>query len=391
MVQIITVPKLGLTMEKGIITHWYVEEGDLVSQGDPLFEIQTDKLTNDVESPDDACVLKILAEKDGEYDVYSPACVLGEKGESWEIPEPGIINQESHVNEPEEEKTGAQTAKPVDAGAIKISPVARRLAEENQVDLTKVTATGPDGRITKEDITAYLEKGKPAGPAAAKGTDIVTTKQPASGMRRIIAGRMTESKRTIPHTYFKTSVDATRLIRERNDSGKRYSYNDLIIRAVAHAIGEYPVVNALFVNERIEFRNEINIGLAVEVEDGLVVPVIKNALRPLAEIAADTAALIEKAKNNKLLPDDMAGGTFTVSNLGMYAIDEFTAIINPGESAILAVGRVMERVYPADGQVKIRPEMNLTLSVDHRLIDGAVAARFLERLKDILESGLDER
>ncbi|MBN2764017.1 MAG: 2-oxo acid dehydrogenase subunit E2, partial [Bacteroidales bacterium] len=266
----------------------------------------------------------------------------------------------------------------------------RKLAEENHVDFSKVTATGPDGRITKEDITAYLEKGKSAGPATEKGLDTVTTKQPISGMRKIIALRMTESKRNIPHTYFKTSIDATRMIRARNDSGKRYSYNDLIIQAIAHAISEYPVVNALFVNEEIEFRNEINIGLAVEVEDGLVVPVIKNALRPLAEIAADSAALIEKAKNNKLLPDDLAGGTFTISNLGMYAIDEFTAIINPGESAILAVSRIMERVYPAYGQVKIRSEMNLTLSVDHRLIDGAAAARFLDRLKDILELGPGE-
>jgi pyruvate dehydrogenase E2 component (dihydrolipoamide acetyltransferase) len=270
--------------------------------------------------------------------------------------------------------------------AFKSSPVARKLAEASGVDITKVKGTGPEGRITREDILAYIEKGTPEKNPTPERSGSISGKQPVSGMRRIIAQRMAESKSSIPHVYFRTSVDATNLILKRTGSDKKYSYNDLTIKAVAEAIDEFPVVNALFSNDEIEFRKEINIGIAVSLENGLVVPVIKNALKPLDDISADVASMIAKAKSNKLLPDDLAGGTFTISNLGMYDIDEFTAIINPGESAILAVSKISDKVFPDQGVIKIRPEMNLTLSVDHRLIDGAVAARFLERLKKIIEN-----
>ena len=386
MAQIITIPKLGLTMERGIVTEWFVKEGDYVSKGDPLFVLETDKITDNVESPEDAYVIAILAEEGQECDVYAPVCVLGDEGEYYELP--GSIGKvtEDVQNVTGEIKEETNSSIIPEVNTIKISPVARKLAEANGVDITKIKGTGPEGRITKEDIETQIEKGTSEKNPAPERSEAISGKQPVSGMRRIIAQRMAESKRTIPHVYFKTSVDATNMIRKRTESGKKYSYNDLIIMAVAEAIAEFPVINALYANDEIEYRKEINIGIAVGLENGLIVPVIKNARKPLDDISSDTSGMIEKAKSNKLLPDDIQGGTFTISNLGMYDIDEFAAIINPGESAILAVSKISDKVFPDHGIIKIRPEMNLTLSVDHRLIDGAVAAQFLASLKQIMET-----
>lgn len=390
MAQIITIPKLGLTMEKGIITQWLVKEGDLISKGEPLFVLETDKITDDVESPEDAYVIAILAEEGQECDVYAPVCVLGEEGEKYEFPGTEGAGVGIARDTTAEIKEATAIFSTPEDNAIRSSPVARKLAEASGVDITKVKGTGPEGRITREDILAYIEKGIPEENPIPERSGPISGKQPVPGMRRIIAQRMAESKSTIPHVYFRTSVDATNLILKRTGSGKKYSYNDLIVKAVAEAIDEFPVINALYSNDGIEFRKEINIGIAVSLENGLVVPVIKNALKSLDEISASTAGMIEKAKNNKLLPDDLAGGTFTVSNLGMYDIDEFIAIINPGESAILAVSKISDKVFPDQGIIKIRPEMNLTLSVDHRLIDGIIAAQFLTRLKKIIENPLFE-
>jgi pyruvate dehydrogenase E2 component (dihydrolipoamide acetyltransferase) len=385
MTQIITIPKLGLTMEKGKITKWLVKEGDPVSRGESLFVLETDKITNDVESPEEAYVIALLAEEGQECDVYAPVCVLGEKGEKYELPDmAGASFGMAQKTMTEIKEVTAFFSIPED-NAIKGSPVARKLAETNGVDIAKVKGTGPEGRINKEDILAYIERETHRKNAKPQRNDIKSGKQPVSGIRRIIAQRMTESKRTIPHVYFKTSVDATNMVRRRKGSGKKYSYNDLIIKAVAEAIYEFPVINALYANDEIELRREINIGIAVNLENGLIVPVIKNARKPLDDISSITSGIIAKAKSNKLLPEDLMGGTFTISNLGMYDIDEFTAIINPGESAILAVSKISDKVFPDQGIIRIRPEINLTLSVDHRLIDGDTAAQFLARLKSFLE------
>ena len=386
MAQIITIPKLGLTMERGIVTQWFVKEGDFISKGESLFVLETDKITDEVESPEDAYVIAILAEEGQECDVYVPVCVLGEKGEKYELPcTAGAGVGIAPDTRAEIEEATAIFSTPED-NAIKSSPVARKLAEASGVDIAKVKGTGPEGRITREDILAYIEIGTPEKNSTPERSGSISGKQPISGMRRIIAQRMAESKSTIPHVYFRTSVDATSLILKRMGSDKKYSYIDLIIKAAAESIEEFPVINALFSNDEIEFRKEINIGIAVGLENGLIVPVIKNALKSLDDISAITAAMIEKAKNNKLLTDDITGGTFTISNLGMYDIDEFTAIINPGESAVLAVSKISDKVFSDQGVIKIRPEMNLTLSVDHRLIDGAIAAQFLAKLKTIIES-----
>ena len=386
MAQIITIPKLGLTMERGIVTQWFVKEGDPISKGEPLFVLETDKITDEVESPEDAYVIAILAEEGQECDVYAPVCVLGEKDEKYELPGTERAGIGIAPDTMTEIKGATATFSTPEDNAIKSSPVARKLAEANGVDITKVKGTGPEGRITREDIEAHIENGEPRKYPITDTNELVSGKKPVSGMRRIIAQRMAESKSTIPHVYFRTSVDATNLILKRTGSGKKYSYNDLIIKAVAQAIAEFPVINALYSNDAIEYRKEINIGIVISLENGLIVPVIKNALKSLDDISTSIAAMIAKAKSNKLLPNDLAGGTFTVSNLGMYDIDEFTAIINPGESAILAVSKISDKVFPDQGVIKIRPEMNLTLSVDHRLIDGTVAARFLERLKKIIEN-----
>lgn len=384
MAQIITIPKLGLTMEKGIITHWYVQEGDYISKGEPLFELETDKITDEVESPEDAYIIKILAEKSLEYDVYTPVCVIGEQGETYEIPleSAGI---QSTIQEAKSENLDNAGFQPqcVDV-SVKITPVARKLADEKGIDISKIKGTGPEGRITREDVLAVSAEKQVCTAKEIKNSEPVKAK--LSGTRKIVAQRMTESKRNIPHVYFRTSVDASSLIKKRNDSNKKYSYNDLIIKAAAQVIEEVPIMNALYVDDAIEYRDSVNIGLAVDRENGLIVPVIKNAGKSLDEISEDTKAIIDNVKSNKLSPDDLTGGTFTISNLGMYDIDEFTAIINPGESAILAVSKISDKVFADLGVIKIRPEMNLTLSVDHRLIDGAIAAQFLCKLKTILES-----
>jgi pyruvate dehydrogenase E2 component (dihydrolipoamide acetyltransferase) len=362
-----------------------VKEGDFVSKGDPLFVLGTDKITDDVESPEDAYVIAILAEEGRECDVYAPVCILGEMGEKYELPGASEAVTEEVPATTMGIKEAADIPSIPEETSIRISPVARKLAEANNIDIYKVKGTGPEGRITKEDIEVQIEKGVSEENSASETDEFVSEKKPVSGMRKIIAQRMTESKSTIPHVYFKTSVDATSMIRKRTESGKKYSYNDFILKASAEAIEEFPVINALFSNNEIEYRKEINIGLAVGLENGLIVPVVKNAGKSIDEISADTSAFIEKAKSNKLLPDDLAGATFTISNLGMYNIDEFIAVINPGESAILAVSKISDKVFADQGNIKIRPEMNLTLSVDHRLIDGAVAAQFLAKVKAILE------
>lgn len=221
MAQVITIPKLGLTMEKGLIAQWLVKLGDSVSRGETLYILETDKISTDVESPEDAYVIAILAEEGQECDVYAPVCVLGEKGEKYEMHETAGVALIQNTTT--EIKETAVVFSIVEDSIIKISPVARKLAKENGLDIAKVAGTGPEGRITREDILAYIEKKTPRENSISGGSETISGKQPVSGIRKIIAQRMSESKRSIPHVYFKTSVDATYIVRKRTDSGKKYS------------------------------------------------------------------------------------------------------------------------------------------------------------------------
>ncbi|MBI3008445.1 MAG: 2-oxo acid dehydrogenase subunit E2, partial [Candidatus Omnitrophica bacterium] len=280
-------------------------------------------------------------------------------------------------------------------GVKAISPRARRLAREKGVDIDKVTGTGPEGRIVEEDILNYLKTGaeaKGAKPTKMESASGGTGRRvPLTPMRKIIASRMAKSKSEAPHFYITTEIDMSKCILEReeiNKGGAKVSYNDFFARAVALSMVENRTVNSVWHGDSIEERDEINIGIAVALSDGLIVPVLRNvAQKGLKEIAKDSASLIEKARNNKLTPDEYQGGTFTISNLGTFDIDNFIAIVNPGESAILAIGKIAMRPVVRDGKIEVRPICKVTLSCDHRVLDGAIAGKFLQRVKELMEAG----
>ena len=384
MAHVVIIPKLGLTMTHGQVTAWLIQQGEPVVAGEPLFELMTDKITTEIESPGDGYLLKILLPAGTEAEVLTPACVVGALDEDYSAPmtwtETGTYPT---ADGPPVNSAASAVAFPFPAPpTIRISPLARRIAEERGVNVNALRGTGPDGRITKDDIMAAS-----AGSQASLPT--VARRVPLAGMRRIIAERLARSKREIPHAYFKITVEAGNLqaLRENAAPGRRPSFNDLLIKAAAKALTEFPGVNASLDGQEIIQHSEVNIGLAVSVQDGVVVPVIARADRKsLAEVAEETMVLIEKARSGRLNQEDISGGNFTVTNLGMYGLDDFTAVINPPESAILAAGAIVERPWAREGRIIIAPVISLTLSVDHRIIDGALAAQFLARLKQLLEA-----
>lgn len=415
----IIMPKLGLTMTQGRITRWLKKEGEQIKVGEPVAEIETDKINAEVESTLNGYILKILAQEGEEVAITVPICIVGENNtletsqvdnltnnEETKIVKADVLKAVDSV----EAGSNIVIADTANSSRAKISPLARTMAQENGIDISKITGTGPEGRIVKEDIQAAMHektsiKTVMAEPIVAE--PVLETVQvhnetlaggrrvPLSGMRKIIAQRLTQSKHDTPHVYFKVNVDATRIIELKNQisdlvkdkTGKKLSINEVIIRAVASALEAFPDVNVSLVDNEIIYHDNINIGMAVSVEKGLVVPVINDANKmSLSEINKIAGELAMKAKDGKLNMDEMSGGTFTISNLGAYGIDEFSAIINLPESAILAVGAAAEAPCVENGQVVIKTRMNLTLSVDHRVIDGALAARFMKKLKEFLEN-----
>ena len=427
MSQIITMPKLGLTMNSGVISRWLKKEGDYVKAGEIIVEIETDKINSEVESPVDGFILKIFAEEGSEKEIRAPLCEIGEKNGSVNINdgtkfesgenkiggrifispiakklagENGIDYSQIKGTGPEgrivkkdilnavEEKGGSNSkrAQHTSDESQRISPLAKKIAQDNGVDYRGIRGMGPEGKIVKEDIIAAAERDKLQG---NMGRTV-----PLSGIRRAIAQKLSQSKHDIPHTYFKICADVGKAIELKNRvsdaitarTGKKPTLNDIIIKAAALALESYSDINASLIDNNIIYHDDINIGIAVNIEKGLIVPVVRNAnLRSLSEICRITAELIEKARTGKLSQKDVTGGTFTVSNLGAYRIDEFCAIINPPESAILAVGAAKEAPFVENGQLVVKTMMTLTISVDHRVIDGAHAALFLKKLKDTLE------
>ncbi|MCR4432008.1 MAG: 2-oxo acid dehydrogenase subunit E2 [Tepidanaerobacteraceae bacterium] len=435
MATILTMPKLGTTMEEGTIIKWLKKEGEPVEKGEAYVEIQTDKVNLEDEAPESGIMRKILIPEGAVVPVGKEIAIIAgadeplpeiEKEKQKETETSPIQNAYEEIQQPPQQTQIAE-------GKIKASPAAKRVARENGVDLSKVTPTGPDGRIIEKDVLDFIETNKvKATPVAIKiaeeqGIDLATihkapgeriTKQdlmpqedkkepptpstqkviPVVGMRKIIAERMAKSKATVPHIYLTLEVDMTRAMELREKLlpaiqaryGCKLSYNDILIKASAVAIKQNPIINSSFIGDEIIIKEDINIGLAVALENGLIVPVVRCAdKKGIGEISKDTAQLIEKARSGKLLPDDYQGGTFTITNLGMYDIENFKAIINQPESAILAVGKIMKKPIVIDDQIAIKPMMNLTLSCDHRVIDGAQGARFLQMLKQILEEPLE--
>lgn len=411
MVVEVIMPKLGQTMEKGKIVKWLKKEGERVERGEPLLEIETDKAVLEVEARGTGVLKKILAREGDVVPVTKVIGYIAEEGE--EIPE-------NMIQKAMAELKGTVTPAPIEAmqvarapsegeaeKRIKASPLARKIAREKGVDLTQVVGTGPGGRITSKDVLDYLARREAAKAVISAPTVAVSKPEaavtvrveearvvPISGIRQAIARKMTYSKANIPHFYISTEVDMTEAAKMRSDlipvieakTGIRLSFTHMLIKAVAMALKEYPQLNATCDGENIRISKDVNIGIAVALEDGLIVPVLKKAdAMDLIQIVSKAEKLVAKARERRLSEDEFTGGTFTVSNLGILDVDTFTAIINPPEVAILAVGRIRDKPAVVNGEIKIRKKMNLTLSADHRAVDGVVAAKFLGRVKELLE------
>jgi pyruvate dehydrogenase E2 component (dihydrolipoamide acetyltransferase) len=416
----IKLPRLGQGMESGTIVRWLKAEGDRVEKGEPLYELDTDKVTQEVES-DAAGVLLQIAVAEGEVPVGRTIAVIGEAGESVAaepptLPAPedeaeDIANREAQTSaekparaparDPERERgraASAEPAPPAETGAangnggrngrVKASPLARRIARERGVDIALIRGTGPEGRVVAEDVERAAAA--PAGPAPAALPSGEVDSRPLTSIRRTIARRLTEAW-TVPAFQLTVSADMTRaneLVARLRESypDVRVTVSDLLTKLVASALVRHPDLNARFAEEAIELLPSANVGIAVAAPQGLVVPVISSAeRRTIAEIAAIRADLVERARAGKLASSDLDGGTFTISNLGMYGVEQFIAVLNPPQAAILAVGATTDRVVAVEGRPAVRPMLTVTLTCDHRAIDGATGADFLKTLKASIE------
>jgi len=383
MVTEVIMPKMGQTMERGKIIKWLKKDGEEVRRGDPLLEIETDKTTIEVEARESG-ILKIIAEEGEEVPIATTIAYIVKEGET--------------IPEGKEPKKTPEKAEATAVKRVKASPLARKIAEEKGIDLTKVQGTGPGGRITKNDVLAYLEREAKAASAEKASMESTLPEYevvPMSSMRRAIARKMVESKTYAPHFYVTVQVDMTEAVRMRENliplfeakKGVRLSFTHLLIKAVASALEKYPQLNATFEEDEIRIWKDVNIGIAVSLEDGLIVPVLRGANKlDLFEIASQASELATKAREKRLREDEFSGGTFTLSNMGAVGVDSFIAIINIPETAILATGRISDKPAVVDGELTIRKMMNMTLSADHRVVDGVTAAKFLQEIKRLLES-----
>jgi pyruvate dehydrogenase E2 component (dihydrolipoamide acetyltransferase) len=415
----VKLPRLGQGMESGTIVKWLKSEGDKVEKGEPLYELDTDKVTQEVEAEASGVLLKI-AISEGEVEVGRTIAVIGEQGEKVQVEpsEPagnGSAGQEvaddareegSPARAREDERERGRRASAGDmgeqvteirqgsgdnGGRIKASPLARRIARERGIDLSAVAGTGPDGRVVAEDVERTAASGAPvAVPAQALPVEGVEVQQ-FSSMRKTIARRLTEAWQA-PVFQLSVTVDMGRALdlRKRlvdlNDDGVKPTISDLLTKVSASALIRHRAVNALYKGDAVELYPTANIGIAVAVPKGLVVPVIPGCERKsIAEIAAARATIVDRARAGKLQQSDLDGGTFTISNLGMYGIERFIAVLNPPQAAILAVGSIEDRVVAVDGRPAVRPRMEITLTCDHRAVDGATGAEFLRDLKAFLE------
>jgi len=417
MAEIIKMPRLSDTMEEGNIVGWLKEVGDAVAPGDILAEVETDKATMELESFQKGHLLYIGV-KEGPVPVDGIIAVIGEKGEDFEAQlkeaQQSTPSTEAVAEEPTQESAPAPVAAPAAAskpapkpvaaapaqtdGRVLASPLARSLAADAGVDIAYITGTGEGGRIVKKDVEAYVASGAQA-PASQNGAvtpqisldDAVQYgSTPVTQMRKVIARRLGESKFTAPHFYLTVEIDMGRAIDARKDlkaNDIRVSFNDFVVKACASALRKHPAINSSWDGDTITVHQDINIGVAVAVPDGLLVPVINNAdQKSMSYINQEVRTLAGKAKEKKLQPAEMSGNTFTISNLGMFGIEEFTAIINSPDSCILAVGSIVEKPVVKNGQIVVGNIMKVTLSCDHRVVDGASGAQFLQTLRAMLEN-----
>lgn len=411
----IIMPKMGDAMEEGTLVRWLKQEGDTVNEGEPIAEIATDKATVEIEAPASGVLRGISVPEGAVVPVNTPLAYILQEGESLPAQTDGTATAATAAPTPTAPLPKPVAAPALDGGErILASPLARKIAAEHGIDLALIKGTGPKGRIVERDVLAYLEAQKAAAPAVAPAPEAAPAPTvevppaivapPAAAaerveslnrLRQITAQRTTEAHQTIPHFYLTMEIDMENALALRQqlnqlDESLRISVNDLIVKACAVALEKHPVINARYQNGQLVHPDGTHIGIAVAVEQGLLVAVVKHCEgKSLRRIAQEAQTLIQKARDGKLLPDEMTGNTFTISNLGMFGIEQFTAIINPPASAILAVGATKRvPVVLDDGSIVARQRMKVTLSCDHRVIDGAVGAQFLQTLKQILENPL---
>jgi pyruvate dehydrogenase E2 component (dihydrolipoamide acetyltransferase) len=411
MAKIITLNKMTDTMSEGVLVKWTVKKGDEVKSGDILAEVETDKATMDLENFEKGTILELLAEEGLSLPVNSPIAIIGKVGEdiSALIAEAKSGSNTSNTSpietttekEAETNVISQETSNPIqntatnsntENGRIKISPLAKKLAGDKGIDIQSINGSGEGGRIVKKDVENY----SPASKATVAQTSSSSfgvesfSEVPVSQMRKTIANRLAESKFSAPHFYLTMEIEMNRLLeaRERiNANGEhKISVNDMIVKASAMALIQNPAVNSSWLGDKIRYNNHVHIGVAVAVDEGLLVPVVRFANhKSLSAISAEVKDFGKKARDKKLQPADWQGNTFTISNLGMFGIEEFTAIINPPDACILAVGSVKEVLALNNGDIEVKKVMKVTLSCDHRVVDGVVGSKFLQTLKSYLE------
>jgi pyruvate dehydrogenase E2 component (dihydrolipoamide acetyltransferase) len=442
----VVMPKLSPTMEEGQISRWLKNEGDKVSMGEPLAEIDTDKATMEMQALSTGVLRKILIKEGESVPLGQMIAVIGEPDEDISAllgqadsaaktqATPQTLSDDGEKAEPaaeQQQKPPAEAAKPATAsgngaqavagesqtsGRLVVSPLAARMAAEAGINLRSLTGSGPGGRIIKRDIEAAMSAGQQATEAEApqapqrhlravqpgaqpSQTPSVEGASPyrdeaTSVMRQTIARRLVTSIGPVPHFFLTTEIEMDRVVEMRRsinelDAELKISINDIIIKVAAAALIQHPQINASFQDRNVRYYERADIGVAVAIEDGLITPVVRSAdQKSLSQIAGEVRELAERARSRKLMPEEYTGATFSISNLGMLGIDEFTAVINPPEAAILAVGAVTPKPVVRDGQVTVRQMMRVTMSCDHRVIDGATGARFLQTFKRILENPL---
>lgn len=430
---IVAMPKMSDTMEEGVIASWQKKVGDKVESGDILAEVETDKATMELESYEDGTLLYIGVEEGGSVAIDGVIAIIGEEGADYEKLLKAHTSGKKEGGKAEEDKPEAKdtdppkgsaeektapeatpthaetpTATPTDGGRIKASPLAKKMAEEKGFNLTQIPGSGDNGRIVKRDVENYTPAAQPA-PAQEQPADQKEAAQPptpvklpevvgeeryqevnVSQMRKTIARRLAESKYSAPHFYLTMEIDMTKAMEARKSMNElspvKISFNDIVLKAVAAALKQHPKVNVSWLGDKMRYNEHINIGVAVAVEEGLLVPVVRFAdSKTLSHISAEVKDLANKAKNKELQPKDWEGSTFTISNLGMFGIEEFTAIINPPDACIMAVGGIKETPVVKNGQIVPGHVMKVTLSCDHRAVDGAIGSAFLQTFKAYME------
>lgn len=406
MAEIVKMPKLSDTMTEGVVSKWHKRVGDKVKSGDLLAEIETDKATMDFESFQDGVLLYVGVEEGKGAPVDSVLAILGKEGEDYKALLAGGAPSAAAASPAQAEAPVAASAAPAPVAApvaqasasddqrLKVSPLARKMASDKGIDLSQVSGSGDGGRIVKRDVEQFNPASAPATRAAASmvatGTESYT-EIAVSQMRKVIARRLAESKFSAPHFYLTVEIDMDNAIASRtaiNANGDvKVSYNDFVVKACAMALRKHPTINSAWLGDKIRINHHIHVGVAISVEDGLLVPVVRFAdQKGLQQISAEVKEYAQKAKAKKLQPSDWEGNTFTISNLGMFDIDEFTAIINPPDACILAVGSIQQKPVVKNGAVVPGNIMKVTLSCDHRIVDGVAGAEFLKTLKAYLEN-----